>query len=135
LSIALQNAVQSAHVGGCQELTAQNRTPVVTGVYANPDKRSQPLSKFQDGEDRNGTTPEIPQKTANLQTRAAECGAVAPDAANVAEIDPELRLLSEAWPSLSVGLRQAIAVIVRTGLAARSDGTQVGEPMDRDEPS
>jgi hypothetical protein len=87
-----------------------------------------------DGQDRNGTTPEISEKAANLETRAAECGAVASDAANVAQIDPELRLLSKAWPSLSAGLRQAIAVIVRTGLAARSDGAQVSEPMDRDEP-
>jgi len=51
-AVALQNAVQSAHVGGCRELTAQSKTPVVTGVYADPDKRSQPLSKSKDGEDR-----------------------------------------------------------------------------------
>jgi len=51
-AVALQNAVQSAHAGGCQESTAQSKTPVVTGVYANPDKRSQPRSRPKDGEDR-----------------------------------------------------------------------------------
>ncbi len=51
-AVALQNTVQSAHADDCQELTAQNKTPVLTGVYANPDKRCQPLSEYLSGEDR-----------------------------------------------------------------------------------
>jgi len=94
-----------------------------------------PSHTKKNGEDRNGTTPENPEKTANLETRAAECGAVAFDAASESEIDPELRLLIKAWPSLSCELRQAVAAIVRTGLAAASDNPQVSTSTDHDEPS
>jgi len=87
------------------------------------------------GEDRNGTTPGIPDENADFEMRAAECGAVAFDAAIEAENDPELRLLIEAWPSLSRELRQAVAAIVRTGLAAASDNSQVSISTDHDEPS
>ena len=68
------------------------------------------------GEDRNGTTLETSEKNAIPEIGAAECGAVAFDAAIGAESDHELRLVIEAWPALSVELRQAVAAIVRTGL-------------------
>ena len=45
-------AVQSAHAGDGQGLTAQSKTPVVTGVCANPDERSQPSSRDRNGGDR-----------------------------------------------------------------------------------
>jgi hypothetical protein len=35
-----------------RQYTAQDKTPVMTGVYENPGKRRQPLSGSEDGEDR-----------------------------------------------------------------------------------
>ena len=63
-AVVAQNAVQSAHVRVCQAVTAQNKTPVATGVYAHPGTRRHRLPKWQNGEDRNSTTPETPEKTA-----------------------------------------------------------------------
>ena len=51
-AVAVQNAVQSAHAGDCRESTAQSETPVVAGVCANPDERSQPSSRDRNGGDR-----------------------------------------------------------------------------------
>ena len=51
-AVAVQNAVQSAHAGDCRESTAQSETPVVAGVCANPDQRSQPSSRDRNGGDR-----------------------------------------------------------------------------------
>jgi len=124
LSSAPQNAVQSAHVGGCHGLTAQSKTPVLTGVYANPDKRSQPLSRSEDGEDRSSTTPENPEKTALFESGAAECGAVAVDAANEAGIFHELSLVVDAWPSLNTEIRAALLAMVRTCLDRQSDASK-----------
>lgn len=71
------------------------------------------------GGDRIRTDAQTPEKNAISENGDAECGAVAFDAANGAENDPELRLVIEAWPALSVELRLAIVAIVRTGLSAR----------------
>ncbi|HUT09601.1 MAG TPA: hypothetical protein VMY42_03825 [Thermoguttaceae bacterium] len=117
-------ALQSAHVGGCHGLTAQSKTPVLTGVYANPDKRSQPLSRSEDGEDRSSTTPENPEKTALFESGAAECGAVAVDAANEAGIFHELSLVVDAWPSLNTEIRAALLAMVRTCLDRQSDASK-----------
>jgi len=107
-------------------------TPKTQGPWFND---LEPRAAGKSGEDRNGTTPENPEKAALFETGAAECGAVAFDATNGAKIDPELRLLIEAWPALSVELRRAVAAIVRTGLAAHSDGLQASGSTDHDESS
>ena len=67
------------------------------------------------GEDRNGTTPGNAEKTAISENGAAECAAVPLDAANEVEIDPELRLLIEAWPMLSAPVRRAILALLDCG--------------------
>ena len=92
--------------------------------------RRQDSAGFREsGGDRNGTTPENPEKTA-----ISENGAAVPlDAVNEVEIDPELRLLIKAWPSLSTELQHAIMAIVGTGLATDSDGPQARGSIDRDE--
>jgi len=85
------------------------------------------------GGGRTRTNAQTPEKNAIPESGAAECGAVASDAAIGTENDPELSLLIEAWPSLSMELRLAIVAIVRTGLAARSDHLQGSLPTGLDD--
>ena len=66
------------------------------------------MRNLASGEDRNGTPPKTPEKTALFENRAAQCGAVPFDAAKQAEFDPNLRVIMDAWPSLSAPIRRAI---------------------------
>ena len=104
----------------------------LTGSGGNPPvgKRSAPEMS---GGDRTRTDAQTPEKNAIPESGAAECGVVALDAANGTENDPELRLLIEARPSLSMELRLAIVAIVRTGLATRSDHLQGSLPNGPDD--
>ena len=65
-AVAVQNAVQSAHAGDCRESTAQSETPVVAGVCANPDERSQPSSRDRNGGDRTRTECVSPEENATF---------------------------------------------------------------------
>ena len=51
-AVDVQKAVQSAHADACRAPTAQNITPVLAGVCADSDRRSQPSSKYISGGDR-----------------------------------------------------------------------------------
>jgi hypothetical protein len=71
--------------------------------------------------------PENPEKNALFESRAAECGAVAFDAAIEPEIDPELCLVVEAWSSLNGEIREALLTIVRACLEKQSDASNLPE--------
>lgn len=86
------------------------------------------------GEDRSGTPPKTPEKTAFSENGAAKCGAVVPDAAIGAENAPELSLVNEAWPSLSKEFRLIIINIIEIGLGIRNseiDASISADGMDR----
>ena len=73
--------------------------------------------------DSTGTSPKTPEKTPLFESRAAECGAVAFDAANQPEIDPNLRVIIEAWPSLSAEIRAALLTMIHVCLERQSDAS------------
>ncbi len=56
--------------------------------------------------------PKPPRKQHFSKACAAECGAVEFDAANQAKFDPNLRVIIEAWPSLSAPIRRAIMALL-----------------------
>jgi len=62
------------------------------------------------GEDRNRTPAENAGETGDRDESGAECGAVG---ARVAEIDPDLAAVVDAWPGLSDAIKAGILAMVR----------------------
>ncbi|MBN2476046.1 MAG: hypothetical protein JXB62_15655 [Pirellulales bacterium] len=124
-----QQTHATEHTEPQAEMAAHEKTLVFARVCGLLRLNATPSS----GGDRTRTDAPTPEKNAISESGAAECGAVASDAAIGTENDPELSLLIEAWPSLRADLRLAIVAIVRTGLAARSNHPQGSLPSGPDD--
>ena len=105
--------MQSAGAGVCQAMTAQNKTPVLAGVYAYPDTRRRPVSKTISGDDRiRADSPNVLPGN-DLGTPAQVSAAAGAAIDNIsAPIDPDLAAVVEAWPGLPESARAAILAIV-----------------------